>query len=259
MACDPEEICEECPEWIFTLADLLMCMMGLFVILWVLKPDATSNPEQAAREEIRQQEIIRDIQIAFGASMADNADRQTRIEELYRLLEQMKRKGEGGAGHAEAAAKGAEGTDPEVMNIRDGDFAGLGGRVHFDATSDALSQDSAVALRQVAAKIRGFRNIVLVKGHTSPDDLPSDVSRSSTEGRRMEIELSLQRANAVADALIASGVSPDILRVQAAAGYEPLRRRAYDEGDRRMNRRVEVQATDQLIAERAAQNAPASN
>ena len=36
--CDPHEICEECPEWIFTLADLIMCMMGLFVILWVLKP-----------------------------------------------------------------------------------------------------------------------------------------------------------------------------------------------------------------------------
>ena len=36
--CDPHEICEECPEGIFTLADLIMCMMGLFVILWVLKP-----------------------------------------------------------------------------------------------------------------------------------------------------------------------------------------------------------------------------
>ena len=32
--CDPHEICEECPEWIFTLADLIMCMMGLFVLLW---------------------------------------------------------------------------------------------------------------------------------------------------------------------------------------------------------------------------------
>ena len=31
--------CEECPEWIFTFADLVMLMMGFFVILWVLKPD----------------------------------------------------------------------------------------------------------------------------------------------------------------------------------------------------------------------------
>src|SRR5262245_43318493 len=42
--CDPHEICEECPEWIFTLADLIMCMMGLFVILWVLKPGTTTPP-----------------------------------------------------------------------------------------------------------------------------------------------------------------------------------------------------------------------
>ena len=31
--------CEECPEWIFTFADLVMLMMGFFVILWVLKPN----------------------------------------------------------------------------------------------------------------------------------------------------------------------------------------------------------------------------
>ena len=39
-SCKCKEVeCEDCPEWIFTLADLIMCMMGLFVILWVLKPD----------------------------------------------------------------------------------------------------------------------------------------------------------------------------------------------------------------------------
>ncbi|MEM1011428.1 MAG: OmpA family protein [Planctomycetota bacterium] len=259
MSCDPEELCEECPEWIFTLADLLMCMMGLFVILWVLKPDATSDAEQATQQEIRQQELIRDIQNAFGATSADTAERQMRIEELYRALDQMKRDGAGGKGHAETAAKGAEGSDPEVMNIRDGDYAGLGGRVHFDAGSDTLTEESAVAVRQVAAKIRGFRNIVLVKGHTSPDDLPMEVARNSPEGRRLEIDLALRRANVVTDALIAAGVTPDILRVQAAGGYEPIRLRAYDEADRRMNRRVEIQATDQLTADRAARDPAAAD
>ena len=42
--CKCKEVeCEECPEWIFTLADLIMCMMGLFVILWVLKPGPKDN------------------------------------------------------------------------------------------------------------------------------------------------------------------------------------------------------------------------
>ncbi len=38
--CKKSEECEECPEWIFTFADLVMLMMGFFVILWVLKPPA---------------------------------------------------------------------------------------------------------------------------------------------------------------------------------------------------------------------------
>ncbi len=38
--CKKPAECEECPEWIFTFADLVMLMMGFFVILWVLKPNA---------------------------------------------------------------------------------------------------------------------------------------------------------------------------------------------------------------------------
>src|ERR1700744_4392062 len=43
-ACKCKKVeCEECPEWIFTFADLVMLMMGFFVILWVLKP--APNPK----------------------------------------------------------------------------------------------------------------------------------------------------------------------------------------------------------------------
>ena len=50
--CDPHELCEECPEWIFTLADLIMCMMGLFVLLWVLKPGPTAAPAAGQDEQL---------------------------------------------------------------------------------------------------------------------------------------------------------------------------------------------------------------
>ena len=54
--CKKSAECEECPEWIFTFADLVMLMMGFFVILWVLKPPAgkqgTSDAE--ARREAYQ-------------------------------------------------------------------------------------------------------------------------------------------------------------------------------------------------------------
>src|SRR5688500_6900681 len=62
--CDPHEICEECPEWIFTLADLIMCMMGLFVLLWVLKPGPQPNQRAAATEDMIK--VLASIREAFG-------------------------------------------------------------------------------------------------------------------------------------------------------------------------------------------------
>ena len=49
--CKKHEECEECPEWIFTFADLVMLMMGFFVILWVLKPAPGKADTPDANEE----------------------------------------------------------------------------------------------------------------------------------------------------------------------------------------------------------------
>lgn len=244
MACDPEELCEECPEWIFTLADLLMCMMGLFVILWVLKPDvaASASAEEAVMEEVRQAEVIRDIQIAFGAQIDENSDAQIRLDELLRKLDQIQRNGEGEHGNAIVAPDGAEGTDPEVTRVREGDLAGIGGKVNFEAGDDTLDPQQLAALDQIAAKVRGHRNIVLIKGHASADD-----RADAPITRREAMDISLRRAQFVCDYLVAQGISPDILRVQGCGTFEPVRVRAYTEADRRTNRRVEVEATDQLV------------
>src|SRR5207249_7153200 len=55
--------CEECPEWIFTFADLVMLMMGFFVILWVLKP--APGKEGGVKQELPV-EVIAAIRGAFG-------------------------------------------------------------------------------------------------------------------------------------------------------------------------------------------------
>src|SRR6476660_536205 len=82
--CDPHELCEECPEWIFTLADLIMCMMGLFVILWVLKPGMNQKAGEPGSEELTK--MVAAIREAFGhipePSSKDPID-------LYMLFQQM--------------------------------------------------------------------------------------------------------------------------------------------------------------------------
>src|SRR5438105_15788129 len=54
---------EECPEWIFTFADLVMLMMGFFVILWVLKPPAGKQGGNAQELPV---EVLAGIREAFG-------------------------------------------------------------------------------------------------------------------------------------------------------------------------------------------------
>jgi chemotaxis protein MotB len=205
--CDPHEICEECPEWIFTLADLIMCMMGLFVILWVLKPGPKPEDKQTASEE--QLKVIASIREAFGHVPDPDSTDPVDLEILYRKMQKLRpHMGPGEGGETKVPRKGAEGTDPEVTKIRDGRNAAVGGRILFPEGEARLTPEAVRELEQVANAIRGHRQIVFVKGHTSLDDFKDGI-----EPQR-QMDLSIRRAQAVADQLTALKVSPDILRVQ---------------------------------------------
>jgi outer membrane protein OmpA-like peptidoglycan-associated protein len=243
--CDEEEICEECPEWIFTLADLLMCMMGLFVLLWVLKPDGggAGSSSKAQADESRQIEIIAAIREKFGY-VPDGKDMDP--VDLWMLRKEFERQatnGPGEKGNAKLKPNGAEGTEPEVTTVRPGDFYTDGGHLTFAPGSASLTAKHLADLEDVAKRIRGHKNVVLIKGHAAPDD------SAFTDDL---MALSLRRAQAVADTLEVMGVAADTIRVQGCGPHEPLVRRAYDDETRAANRRVEVEATDKLITEMQA-------
>src|SRR6476646_10071409 len=88
-SCKCKEVeCEECPEWIFTLADLIMCMMGLFVILWVLKPGPKPEDRQKMTEE--QIRVFAAIREAFKYEPDPNSTDPVDIEMLLRKLQKVK-------------------------------------------------------------------------------------------------------------------------------------------------------------------------
>ncbi len=111
----------------------------------------------------------------------------------------------------------------------------------FDRGSAVLNDQTKSALTQIAQVIRGHRNIVMVKGHTSLDDFPD----GATEEQKMD--LSIRRAQAAADYLAHHGVDPSILRVQGCSTYEPLTEHQYTPDAQELNRRVEVEATNTLV------------
>jgi outer membrane protein OmpA-like peptidoglycan-associated protein len=149
--------------------------------------------------------------------------------------------GPGDGSRQELQRRGVHGSDPEVTTIRQGRQAAVGGRLVFQPGNAALSPAVTQVLDQIADQIRGHRNIVLVKGHTSLDDLPTGATSEQL------MDLSLKRAQAVAQYFIAHGVEPDILRVQGCSTFEPVVQRDYKPDAQRHNRRVEVVVTPTLV------------
>lgn len=239
-----ETECEECPEWIFTLADLIMCMMGLFVILWVLKP--SGNPAQGNSDDnkayVKMAAAIRD---AFGYIPNPNSTDPVDIELLAQKLKgDNLPKGPGDGGRTSLDNKGTEGEDDQVRTIRVGKESAIGTAVAFEPGSATISDDGIKQIKQIAEAVRGRRYILIVRGHTSLDDLPE----TSTETDRLD--LSLVRARMVAEALAAEGIDRQILRVQGASTYEPAKRRRFTPDAQAANRRVEIASTDQLVEDR---------
>jgi outer membrane protein OmpA-like peptidoglycan-associated protein len=242
QACKCKEVeCEECPEWIFTLADLIMCMMGLFVILWVLKPSAKPvDPDQARLLTDNYNETLAEIRGGFG--WEPDPQSHDPVDQAI-IRKRLRNQGKGEGGKTTIKREGAEGTDPEVTTVRLGKTATAGGRLLFAVGDATLSKEVKVELDQVVEEIRGHRNVTVVKGHTGADDLPE----AATAQQKMD--LSIRRAQAVADYLIAKGVSPEVLRVQGCSTFEPVVERAYTPDVRAMNRRVEVEATSTIVSE----------
>src|SRR5205085_2126880 len=156
--CKPTE-CEECPEWIFTFADLVMLMMGFFVILWVLKPsaDPKTDPERAAQQLESYYGTIADMRGGFGWE-PDPTSTDPVDQAAIRI---RMRNGPANKGKSDREIKGANGTDPEVQSIRTGNISTVGGRIMFEKAGAALTPEYARSLDEIANSIRGHRNIVL--------------------------------------------------------------------------------------------------
>lgn len=252
MACkckkfDPHEMCEECPEWIFTLADLIMCMMGLFVLLWVLKESGAKAPDKAAAAKAEQQ-TWQQIRHGFNeGNYTTNVDSQ----------EAMKRmNGPGERGKTEEEQESPDGTDPQSSIIRPGREVTTGGRLLFAKGEATLNADLRNRLDQVAEKIRGIRLIVQIKGHAARDDFGPDAEPAKP------MSLSLKRAQAVADYLVSKGIEPEVLRIQGCGTFEPVRTGDPGTNGQTLNRRVEVFTSDTRVEElqdRKATGAPVVN
>src|ERR1700677_3100757 len=164
-ACKCKKVeCEECPEWIFTFADLVMLMMGFFVILWVLKPNPGKKGNSDTDDYVVK--IAAAIRGGFGYVPNPQSRDPVDMQMIINGLSKIHPPGEGKRGKSESEPKGAVGTEPEVTNIRPANHATEGGKMLFDKGSADLSDETKLELAQLAEVSGGHRNIMMVKGHT---------------------------------------------------------------------------------------------
>jgi flagellar motor protein MotB len=244
--CDPHELCEECPEWIFTLADLIMCMMGLFVLLWVLKEAGAkaSSPAQAQKME---DQFLRGFEQGFAGYIPTDMNDRTQLRKLN---------GPGEKGETNTDPQSPDGTENQSSIIRPGREVTTGGKLIFAKGAPDLDAGLKAKLDRVAELIRGHRLIVQIKGHTSRDDLPVDATPNA------KMALSLRRAQAAADYLTSLGVEPEVLRVQGCSIFEPVRQGDSSVAAQSLNRRVEVFVSDtpvDQLQDRGSMAVPATN
>jgi len=235
---------EECPEWIFTFADLVMLMMGFFVILWVLKPAPGKTGE--GEMDPKWMEVVAKIREAFKHVPDPESKDPIDMYMLMKKIEQIEPplKGPGEGAESKTRPEGAVGYEPLVMNVRPGTHVAVGGRLGFEKGDATLTPESLRVADEIIKRIRGHRNILQVKGHTALDDFPE-----TTEPQKF-MDLSLRRAQAVADYFVSKGISPDVVRVQGCSTFEPVVQRTYGNNALAMNRRVEVEVSNTPVPER---------
>ena len=175
---------------------------------------------------------------------------------------------EGGSKRAGRNSKGSAGAHRAVARINQGTMVTLGGPARF-ARFDATLTDELKKNLEIIARVVGPKpHRIIVRGHATPEPIPSDSEILSTvigcslplRGEKAatrlltvrslqiqdQFDLSFARARAVADFLLAHGIPKHRILVSASGDTEQrllTRRKA----GQNLNRRVDVFLIDSYI------------
>jgi chemotaxis protein MotB len=223
---------ESAPMWIVSFADLVTLMMSFFVVLYATKQGGPQQQMETA------------VAMASEFGWKPTADSDPQYTEIYNKRRGLPvHKENSGNGQSADPAQGATGSHPEVQNIRPAQNIATGGKILFEAGQTELDETSAATLKEIAAKVMGKNNVLMVKGHASADE--SSLRPDDPNG----MNLSYRRAVAAVDALVKLGIDRRVLRPVPCGNFEPLKTGVYDAAGLRENRRVEVFTTDNTASE----------
>jgi len=234
-----EEGHEGAPEWLISFADNVMLQMGFFVILLALAmkapgggPSKSTSEGQAAGGAPTAEQL--DFALAVREAFNNPVDLNSTDPRDFLLVQRLRARLRGSS---DARSEGLRGAEHDVQSIRRTGVYGDGGAILFESNSAALTAEGQSAVAELARQFRGYQTRLDIRGHCSAAEAYGRADRG--------MQLSYERAFAVAQALAAEGVEWQRLRVTACADNDRVATTAYDEAGHRLNQRVEVVQIEQ--------------
>ena len=218
------------PEWLISFADMVMLLMGFFVILFALNVQPKGgNPggggeesEGVAHEPLEiDPEFIESVRKAFGNPL--DPDNPEDADILHAIAQR-------GAGHARD--RGLVGDESEVRSPRDIDFFGEATDIPFERHGLRPANDAGEIIEDFVLRHQGRQNVIEVRGHAAQVEAWNDPAKT--------FRIALERAATIAEMLAERGIDWRRIRITAAGTSEPRRRDKALGGDPDDNARVEI-------------------
>ncbi len=227
-----------CPDYMLTYGDMMSLLLCFFIMIFSLSQ---------IKEEERFKIVLDSLKKAFGYSPSSNAvpgdkapfNAQSIVERIKDQI--VRRNRDHKASDPQSRKQQQFGRSTTVRMIREGMVFTVGGLSLFDEGSATLREESHEDLLEIIEPIRGYRNKIEIRGHTSRKMLPKDSQFDN------KMDLSYARAAVVSNFMIAQGIEQDRITLQACGGNEPVRLHANYREAAAQNDRVEIIIKDTMV------------
>jgi chemotaxis protein MotB len=250
------------PEWVVTYGDMMSLLLTFFIML--------VSMSALKKDEGKMRSMMNAIRQSFGPTKYTSGSPGPTFQTNSSWAKRSSRSAamKGGLERSSRDSKGIGGAHKASRRISEGTLITLGGPAAFPPFQAGLSPELKRSLDVIARVVRDTSNQIVVRGHASPEPLPTNADFAAaavgiavpwpkTQPRRFltidnlpihsQMDLSFARARSVADYLIVRKIDPHRLLVTAAGDTEQ-RQPTRNLGGQTMNRRVDVFLIDSYIA-----------
>ncbi len=249
------------PEWVVTYGDMMSLLLTFFIML--------VSMSEMKSDEGKTRAMLDGIRQAFGPTKSTFGAPGNSLQSTSILDKMASRsaRSEGGTERTGSKSEGPAGPHQASSRLSEGTLITLGGPAQFPRFEANMNENLKRNLDIIARVVGPKTNRIMVRGHASPEPLPTDGDFAGTvvgcavlwpkrqqrgflqvQGLdiRSQFDLSFARAKAAAEYLISKNIDPRRLIITAAGDTEP-RVLTRNRDKQQQNRRVDVFLVDSYI------------